>query len=295
MSIIEKAMGKRHVPHADEVVRRPMIADAPQRGTALSPSRTTAIPTPENRALDLPVARLKADGLVASNEPTQQVAEEYRRIKRPLLANAFGRGALRVERGNLIMVTSALPEEGKTAVSLNLALSIALERNHTVLLMDVDVTRREISRLYGLENTDGLTDVLLDDGLAPNQAVRRTNFPSLHILPAGRQHAHATELLASDAMECLLAELIRQDPNRIIICDCPPVLATNEPQALAHLVGQIVFVVEAGRTPQHLVTDAIATLDPSKAINLVLNKSRKSFGGSYYGDYGYGRYGYGAE
>ena len=245
--------------------------------------------------LDLPVARLKADSPVASNETTQQVAEEYRRIKRPLLANASGKGALKVERGNLIMVTSTLPNEGKSTVSLNLAFSVARERNYTVLLIDVDVTKRETSRLYGLENTRGLTDLLLDDALAPSQALLPTDFPGLHILPAGRQHAQATELLASDAMEYLLDKLIREHPNRIIICDCPPVLATNEPQALTHLVGQIVLVVEAGRTPQHLVTEAIATLNPTKAINLVLNKSRKSFGGGYYGDYGYGRYGYGAE
>ncbi len=302
MSIIEKAMGRRGDSQSGErlspnvirkVIRHPASGErldkdtvVPRKPSALTPTRD------EEPAHRPPAAQLQADGLIISNNPTLQTAEEYRRIKRPLLANAFGKGAVQVERGSLIMVTAALPDEGKTAVSINLALSIALERNHTVLIVDADMTKHDVSRLYGLENSPGLTDILLDDDLNLNDLLTPTDFPGLTILPAGHGHAQAMELLASNKMEALMVELVDQNPNRVIIMDCPPMLATNEPQVLAHLIGQIVVVVEAGKTPQHVVQEAIATLDTAKPINLVLNKTRGLRSGGYYG---YARYGYGSE
>ena len=150
------------------------------------------------------------------------------------------------------------------------------------------MTKHAISRFYGLENSAGLTDILLNDHLNLNDLLIPSDFPSLNILAAGHGHVHAMELLASNKMETVVAELTDGYPNQVIIMDCPPILATNEPQVLVHLVGQIVVVVEAGKTPQHVVQDAIAALDTSKAINLVLNKSRHSGGYDGYGKYGYG-------
>lgn len=303
MSIIEKAMRRRGSLQASErlspnVIRKvirqhPANGEGLEKGTVVLRKPTAVTSTRDEKPSHrLPAAHLQADSTIISNKPTPQTAEEYRQVKRPLLASAFGRGAPQVQRGSLIMITSALPDEGKTAVAINLAFSIALERNHTVLLVDADMTKHGVSRLYGLEDSLGLTDILLDDDLNLNDLLTPSDFPSLNILPAGGGHAHVVELFASNKMEALMAELVDANPNRVIIMDCPPMLGTNESQVLVRLVGQIVVVVEAGETPQHVVQDAIATLDASKPINLILNKSRRSRSAGYYG---YGKHGYGSE
>ena len=217
------------------------------------------------------VARLPAS---VSRAVTPQMVEEFRRIKRPLLVNAFGKSASLLENGNLVMVTSAVPGEGKSSTSLNLALNVALERNHTVLLVDADPAKRSLSTLYGLQGALGLMDILLDDRRALAQAIYRTDLENLSIIPCGKQHAHATELLASDRTESLIIGLGQQYPNQIIIFDAPPLLATTEAQVLARLSGQVLLVVEAGCTGQHVVQEAISMLDARKAINLVLNKTQ---------------------
>jgi receptor protein-tyrosine kinase len=232
--------------------------------------------------------------VAASEQLTPQIAEEFRRIKRPLLANAFGKGALQVDRGNLIMITSSVPGEGKSRTSLNLTYSLALEADHTVLLIDADVAKAQVSRMYGLEREHGLTNIL-SQRLNPEDLIWATDNPGVSVLPVGSRHSQSTELLSSNEMEQLIARLAEQDPSRLVIIDSPPVLATNEPQVLVRMVGQIVLVVEAGRTPQHVVKEAVAALDPAKAIGLVLNKSQYSVGGDYYGHYYGGYYGYGGE
>lgn len=297
MSIIEKAMNKLEgarlhrrstATESPTIVEHPAFTEVPYKTASLvhGPPSTDA-QTYEERTHHLHVARLKADGLIASHELSSQVADEFGQIKRPLLANAFGKGASHVERGNLVVVTSSVPGEGKTFTSINLALSVALERDHTVLLIDADMAKRDVSRLYGLEKAPGLTDILLGDRLDLSEVTCRTDGPDLSIVPTGRRHPHAAELLASNEMERLVAKLADTHPDLVVIFDSPPMLATSEPQVLAGLVGQIVLVVEAQRTPQDVVKAAIATLAPSKAINLVLNKGqydayRSSSSGSYY-------------
>jgi protein-tyrosine kinase len=307
MSIIEKALrklngsgGRQSRPHHEatpKAVVQPTVARIPSE-PAMAPTTSSAgtTITQELRARAVPQAQLQARALLASAEATPQIMEEFRRIKRPLLANAFGKGATRVERGNLIIVTSSMPGEGKSRTALNLAHSIALERDHTVLLVDADIANAQITRMYGLGKAPGLTDVLLDGKTDLQQVTVRTDLSQLAIVPAGRRSDYATELLSSNQMAGLLARLVERYPDLVVVFDCPPLLVTNEPQALARLVGQIVLVVEAGRTPQHMVKEALASLDQSKAIGLVLNKSQYSFGGDYYYGYYYGGgYGYGSE
>jgi protein-tyrosine kinase len=307
MSIIEKAMqklnGGRAQPRRRAPTASPNVVEHPaSQKLAEQPNATAQMPRPsmsphpapvEKRTHPHRVARLRP-GDIATEGLTPQIAEEFRRIKRPLLANAFGKGALQVDRGNLIMVTSSVPGEGKSRTSINLTRSIALEADHTVLLIDADVAKAQVSRLYGLERERGLTN-LLSEHLDPEDAIWATENPDISVLPVGSRHAQSTELLNSNEMEQLITRLAKQDPTRLLILDSPPVLATNEPQVLVRLVGQIVLVVEAGRTPQHVVKEAVAALDPAKAIGLVLNKSQYSLGGDYYGHYYGGYHGYGGE
>ncbi len=280
---------------ASNVVEHPAAQAKPSLplGTPAPEAPVSTASVPQTRPPGAPRPRARLSELLISEQVSPAVVEEFRRIKRPLLANAFGKGAVKVDRGNLIMVTSAVPGEGKSRTALNLAHAIALERDHTVLVVDADVAKGQVTRAYGMERARGLVDLLQDRSLAVEQLVAETSVPGLSVLPAGQHSAYVTELLASNEMERLALQLIEQAPARVVVFDSPPLLATNEPQSLAGVVGQIVLVVEAGRTPQHLVKEAVGMLDHAKAIGLVLNKSRHSFGGDYYGGY-YGYY-YGAD
>ena len=267
---------------------------SPEISTQSTPSPVSAPRGPrdreEPRIFTFDLERLKAEGLLTPNPGRSQLAEEYRMIKRPLLMNAFGKGSELVPDGNMVMVTSTYPGEGKSFTTVNLAMSITQEMDKTVLLVDADVGRSRFHRMLGTPDTPGLLDLLLDDDLDPSDAIIRTSIPNLRILPKGRPHPQATELLASDAMARLTRELANRYPDRMVIFDSPPLLITSESVVLSSHMGQIVFVVESEKTSQGAVKEALALLDDSKPIGLVLNKTRKTITSDYYG---YGNYGYG--
>jgi len=230
--------------------------------------------------------RLKAaDMLVPGSKLGPDFSDEYRRIKRPLLSNAFGKSAALVERGNLILVTSSIPGEGKTYTAVNLALSIANERDHTVLLVDCDVVKKGLSHMLGIANRPGLIDVLQGESSTIGDVLLRTDIPQLSVLSAGCQHEYVTELLASQRMSSLVNEMVSRYDDRIIIFDAPPLLPTPQTHVLAELVGQVVFVIEAGITPQSVVEEAQLMIPADKATGVVMNKSEGMTGrnGYYYG------------
>ena len=237
--------------------------------------------------------RLREKGmLVPGSSLGPEIRSEYRRIKRPLLSNAFGKSADLVDDGNLILVTSSVPGEGKSYTALNLALAIAQERDHTVLLIDADVTKQGVSRMLGVERRrPDLTDLLTSEDLSVAKAMLRTDVPGLVLLPAGKPHEYITEMVASQRMSRLVNELANRYSDRVIIFDGPPLLSTPEAPILASLVGQVVFVIEAGKTPHAIVDDALGMLPKEKAIGMVLNKSESiSNRGGYYYNY-YAAYG----
>jgi protein-tyrosine kinase len=237
--------------------------------------------------------RLRArDMLVPGSRMEPEIRNEYRRVKRPLLSNAFGKTASLVASGNLIAVTSSCSGEGKSYTALNLALAFAQERDYTVLLIDCDVTKQGLSRMLGIvDRRPDFTDLLVSEKLSVGDALLHTDIPGLVVLPAGKPHEYITEMVASRRMAQLVHEIASRYNDRIIIFDAPPVLATPETQVLAGLVGQIVFVIEAGQTPHSVVDEALEMLPKEKAIGLVLNKSESiSNRGSYYYNY-YAPYG----
>ncbi len=250
-----------------------------------------------SRKVELDLAALAASGLLTPAAPRTHLADQYRVLKRPLISNATGKGAATVAHGNLIMVTSALPGEGKSFTSINLAMSIAAELDHTVMLVDADVARPSVLRMLGLPPGPGLLDLL--EGKADMASVlMRTNVDKLTVLPSGTPHPRATELLASEAMNQLLDDMATRYPDRIIIFDSPPLLLTTESRVLASHMGQIVVVVAAGRTLQGSVQQALATIENCPLKMMVLNKAQAQIAGGYgygYGGYGEGYgYGYGA-
>lgn len=230
-------------------------------------------------------SELKMRGFLTPGSMEGRTAEEYRIVKRLLLMNAFGKGVPKVERGNSIVVTSGLAGEGKTFTSLNLAISIAQEKDSTVLLIDTDLTRRSLSRLLGAGSEKGLTDLLRDNQLDIREVISKTNVEKLRFIPAGTEVANATELLASEQMEDLVNELMERYDDRIILFDSTPLLATSQAVVITQLAGQILMVVEEGRTSQSVVREATSLIDDEKMVGMLLNRCSGSKGSSSYGGY----------
>jgi|APFre7841882630_1041343.scaffolds.fasta_scaffold01569_4 protein-tyrosine kinase len=246
------------------------------------------------KRVDLNLNAIAASGLLVPSQTHSLLASEFRVIKRPLLANAMGKGTSPIRNGNLIMVTSALPGEGKSFTAINLAISIAMEMDNTVMLVDADVARPTVLSMLGLPPTEGLLDVVTANSLDISGVLLRTNIEKLSILPSGTQHQRATELLASDAMIRLLDDMAKRYLDRIIIFDSPPLLATTEARALATHMGQIVVVVQASETSQGAVKEALSTIAACPLKMMVLNQATQSVSERYGYGYAYG-YGYGNE
>ncbi|NRT55672.1 XrtA-associated tyrosine autokinase [Sphaerotilus uruguayifluvii] len=238
-----------------------------------------------SREVMIDVARLEREGYLVPTQARSQLAEQMRIIKRPLLANARGETAQHIPRANLIQVVSAMPGEGKTFFAINLAMSIAMEVDLSVLLVDADVLRPSVLARCGIEPSRGLMDVLKSPSLDLADVMLRTNVPKLTLLPAGTANAQSTELLASAAMEKLLDELASRFPDRIIVFDAPPLIPTTESRVLASRVGQVVMVVEAGKTTHGQVTQAYAAVEQCPIVLSVLNrastKSNEAYGYYY--------------
>ena len=292
MSIIEKAASR--IDHGADA--RPALP-ATAAAVAASIEAAHALPAaaadtdgePARRTVNqvtLDLDRMQHLGLVTAAGGRTALVEDFRMIKRPLLQRAFAPRAPHEKPGNLIMVTSSVPGEGKTFCSINLAMSIAMELDHTVLLIDADVARPSVLTTLGLPPQRGLMDLLLDDKLDLADVMLRTNVDTLTLLPAGTSNPRATELLASQAMRNFVYEIANRYPDRIVIVDSPPLLLTSEARALASHMGQIALVVEAQSTTQHAVKEALRHLEGCSNVGLIYNKTRE-FPGSETYDYHY--------
>lgn len=286
MSVIENAIKMLHAKRAAEAQARDGVFASVRTGPARRPElgAPTAVPARPARVIVIDQTALRSAGLLPPEHQERELAQQYRQIKRPLVNKAFGRGTARPERGNVIMIASAMAGEGKTFISLNLAFSIRLEEDISVLLMDGDVANPRISRLLGVAEEKGILDVLQDPNLDVESVILPTDVPGLSLLPAGRRADNATELLASTRMSELVARLADRNSSRIVLFDSPPLLLTTESHALAQLAGQVVLVVRADQTPQSAVLEALETMPEEKPIALVLNQSmRHGNSGYYYG------------
>jgi exopolysaccharide/PEP-CTERM locus tyrosine autokinase len=312
VSIIEKAASRidRQRSAASAVPSSSIDASAAQAAVANSPvtgvehDTVHAVPvaaaigaaakaerdTPKftTRRVELDLARMREMGLVTAAGGRTSLLEDFRIIKRPLLQRAFAERMPGENPGNLIMLTSSLPGEGKTYSAINLAMSIAMELDHTVLLVDADVARPSVLRTLGLPAQRGLMDLLVDDKLDMGEVMLRTNVDTLSILSAGTSTPRATELLASSTMSNLVSEIANRYPDRIVIFDSPPLLLTSESRVLASHMGQIVLVVEAQTTTQHAVKEALSQLEGLNNVNLIYNKTRDVPGIEETYDYHYG-------
>jgi len=264
----------------------PSVSGPPTDAAAPAAARPAqgAPPVSPMRYLEIDMDRLRKGGFITPDEPRSQIADEFRIMKRPIIRNARSASAASRNR-NLVMVTSSLPGEGKTFTAINLAISIAMEFDNTVLLVDGDVAHPSLPSVLGLPASPGLLDLLGGRSIDFVDAVVKTNIEKLSILPAGSRHRRATELLASEQMASLLRELASRYPDRIIIFDSPPLLATTEARVLATHMGQVVMVVAANATTQHAANQALATVENCDIVLMMLNKASKTDVGTYYGYY----------
>ena len=290
-------------PHLDVLgdleVEETLTEPAPARanGSEDFASATPRSPIPPRGVKNQKLATIDLDDLQARGFLTpatkrNKLVEEFRLIKRMLLSRRWDSGDL---PGNTILVTSALPSEGKTNTAVNLAMSMAAEEDMTVLLVDADFIKPDALRQLGIYAKKGLIDVVENPDLDIADVMMRTNIDNLTVIPAGQLHDRCTELLASTRMKQVVADLAHRYEDRIIIFDSPPVLVTTESTALASHMGQILFVVQAGRTKREAVQNALELLGDGPPIGMMLNRASAQFGasdfGSYYGSYyhGYGK------
>lgn len=232
---------------------------------------------------------LEREGFLTPENQRSLTAEEFRIIKRPLLRTAFGRDNRAQRNGisHVAMVTSPAPGDGKTFTAVNLALSIASERDLHVLLIDGDSRRMGLSRTLGVAGRKGLVDVLMTPSMTIGDVIVRTDVPNLSVVPAGQIVDAPTEVYASQSMARMMTDIATRYADRFIIFDAPPALASSEAGVLASHVGQVIMVVQANETSRQAVTQALALVDACPNVSFVLNRVTMSAGIDRFGRYGY--------
>ena len=275
---------------APEIAPRPIITEP------VAPSSAAHIPMAarpvSSHFASISRERLAAGNFIVPGGPVTGLSEEFRIVKRQLLLAARGgKGVDAIEHGERILICSAHPNEGKTFCAINLALSMASEKDNRVLLVDADFAKPSILSTLGIETSPGFMDALADPTSDAEKFIIETDVEGLSILPAGAQTNQDTEYLAASRTATIIDQLTRNDPSRIIIFDSPPALAASPASVLALHVGQTVMVVHADVTTDSALRDALSLLSGCDHVQLLLNRAKFSPTGRKFGNY----YGYGAS
>jgi exopolysaccharide/PEP-CTERM locus tyrosine autokinase len=255
----------------------------PAPAAKIRPAFVAAAPYIGGAAIDREA--LREAGFIEPDAPGGGLAEEFRIVKRQLLLGMAGDDA----KSRTILVCSARPDEGKTFCAVNLALSLAAEREREVLLIDADFPKPEVLSLLGLEGGAGLVDALADPSVDPESLVIRTDVTGLSVLPAGRHAPNVTELIASERTHEVLARLAEANSRRILLFDAPPALLASPASVLASHAGQLLLVVRADQTTESDLRETVALLSACSDIRLLLNGAGFAATGQRFGSY----YGYG--
>jgi len=265
----------------------PKPTPAPIRQAQPAPEPAPALRTSVSQRARVAIDReaLAENGLLVPGAPVGALAEEFRLVKRQLLLTARQVKTADADRARTVLVCSAQPNEGKTYCAVNLALSMAAERDTEVLLVDADFAKPDVMGRLGLPDVRGLLDALADPALDVESLVVPTDVPQLSLLPAGTKVTGDTELLASARTRAVIDQLLAADPRRILIFDSPPALAASPASVLALHVGQVMMVVRADRTSEGDLREAVAMLDRCEHIQLVLNAVSFAPGGRRFGSY----------
>lgn len=228
--------------------------------------------------------KLNENGFITPNSRNHSLFEQLRHIKMQLIQGTFAQGKIDNRLSNIFLTTSAVAGEGKTYASLNLALSIAYEFNYTVLYIDADPFKLKSSKILGVDNQPGLVDYLSKKDTNLADYILSTNIQKFKVIPAGKQDAMTTELFSSKKMEEFINQLSKRYNDRLIIIDAPPLLEDTSAAALTLFINRILFVVEAEKTPVHIIKNALRLIKADKSVSIILNKSNQKYntGYSYY-------------
>jgi len=293
MSTIEKASDK--LMAASLASQTKSSADLSQKPAQPAPVDNTANqandrhlkttqPPPPTLALNW--EKMRALALLLPDMGHTVLAEQYRKIKHPLLRKITNNPTGELQN-NLIMVASALEGEGKSYTAINLAISIAMELDHTALLIDVDSKKNAISESLDIKATPGLTDYLDSADIEIKDIIYSTDIAKLKIIPAGKTELTSTEAVTSIKMKQFLSEISARYPDRVIILDTPPLMASAIAKALAYMAGQVIMVVEAEKTPITVVEEAAQHIETDRFAGFILNKTNVSSSAeNLYGSYG---------
>ncbi len=257
----------------------PASVATPQAEAEAPPRLAVAFCGPQAR---IDREHLRENGLIVPEDPVTGLLEEFRIVKRELLADARASADPLARR---ILVCSPHPGEGKTYCATNLAIALAAERGIEVLLVDADVVRPSVARRFGIDAEQGLMDALADPSLVPESLVIRTDIEGLFVLPAGTATSRDAEYLASTRTAEVLDRLTAGAGERIVIFDTPPALAASPAAELAQHVGQALLVVRADETSRAALEDAQQLLSACGDIKLLLNAARYSPSGRRFGSY----------
>jgi protein-tyrosine kinase len=296
VSIIEKALDKQLSAQDSTAVpekhhpaeKQSQFSSIPERAVAevIAEDKSQLMNESASRSVNLDLSDLEKRHFVSLSAKRRVINEEFSVIKRKLINNAFGPLSNSLKHPNLILVSSSRPGEGKTFTSINLALSIALEQDKTVLLVDTDVLRPQVAKTLGFESELGLTDYLSSDNIDVQDIIISTNVERLKIISAGKAHHLSTELLASEKMAELVHEFATRYKDRIVLFDAPPLLGVNETAVVAMMCGQAIIVIEENKSKLAEIEQSIALMPPEIAVGFVINKAHRT----QVGDYGYGYY-----
>ncbi len=284
MSIIEKALDKMGSAESGKPGKKPgsdpserkspdVSTNEPEKPGAQSPE------TKRSESIILDLEGLGKSGYLTPNTENKILFEQFRRIKLPVIKTAFE--SEDEKNNNIVIVTSSVTGEGKSFTSLNLAMSVAYEYNYTVLLIDADITKKMSSKVMGVEGARGLIDYLTGKESQLDRLILKTNIPKLNLISSGGFTDMVTELYSSKKMTKLINELSVRYHDRLIIIDTPPILEDSSAKVLANLADQILYIVEAEKTPKHVVEKGLRLLDHDN-IGIVLNKSNVKHHPSYY-------------
>jgi Mrp family chromosome partitioning ATPase len=292
-----RRVGQRAAPAVPE---HPAVPEAgpvqEQAGPGEAEPAPEAAPEPASRPVEFRGARHPVDrdrlrdrGMIVPEGKITTLLEEFRIVKRQLLAQAADlrrRGSAGAS-SQRILISSPLPGEGKTYCSVNLALSIAAEKESEVLLVDADFAKPSILEVLGLPEGPGLMDALTDPNADVADFVMGTDIPGLWVLPSGGTTNSDSEYLSSSRTPRVLDRLTEGAPHRMVIFDTSPALAASPAAELAKYVAQAVMIARADKTGQGALEDAISLLSACPNVQLLLNGAQFSPSGRRFGDYGY--------
>ncbi|MCI0561174.1 MAG: AAA family ATPase [Nitrososphaera sp.] len=285
MNLIEKAVSEFFKEPAFDAVNQGATLLRATHPPALEESLSPHFTAKQQTSLDF--NKLKQLGMITPDVPSSRIALELRHIKSRLLSGAIE--TMNVLHNdhcqNLIMITSSGTDEGKTFLSINLAINLAMEVDRRIVLVDTDVTKGNVAKILGIEPKLGLTDLLVTPNQTMLDALVGTNIDRLHVIPAGTAIPNVAELFASQRMISLLSMMARQYADWVFVFDSPPLLAASESSALARHMGQVVVVVQEEKTTQKDLLTGLKQIEFAKNIGLVLNKSLDRSETIYYEQY----------